>query len=179
MDRTSSGHVRLMQSTEFEGTINAVIAQTNVSDVYIDLLTANNQTPTTTGDDTAWSDNQQHMQSLFDMIANNPERHGLPILYGQTGDYWGDVHTSPEGTVVHEGQILRVNPNRAAFCLDGSGRPYIGKFNEQQLREMGCVTAFGAGPVILKDGKVANPQYNGESNMIPWNPEDEGFANKV
>jgi hypothetical protein len=119
------------------------------------------------------------MQSLFDMIANNPERHGLPILYGQTGDYWGDVHTSPEGTVVHEGQILRVNPNRAAFCLDGSGRPYIGKFNEQQLREMGCVTAFGAGPVILKDGKVANPQYNGESNMIPWNPEDEGFANKV
>jgi hypothetical protein len=89
--------------------------------------------------------------------------------------FHGDARTSDEGSVVINGKILRVNAGRAALCITHDGHAEIGRFDAQALAK--CEQAIGAGPVVLWQGKVANPAVGAETaEFLPYNPLNEDFA---
>lgn len=178
LDRVAGGAVRFYHLHEGEGDAYFSLVFTTDPNVSIDLLTADNATPTTLNNDTEWSDGLQHTQPLPAMADANATRNGKQLVFAETGDYYGrDIgKTSPEGTVVHDGQILRVNPNRATYTLDAQGNPLIGRFEANVLQYNKVRTAFGAGPVVIHQGLVCDPHYDGSNqHTSQWNPLNEGF----
>jgi hypothetical protein len=126
--------------------------------------------------DTIWADRQQHLATVEEMAqAPYAVRPGMALLGALAFGFHGDVRTSDEGTVVIDGQLYHLNSGRAALCLTKDGHARIGLFDAAQARQ--CAQAFGAGPVILLGGKVANPDVTApDAAFVPYNPLGEDFA---
>ncbi len=124
--------------------------------VHIEVLNADGATPgSDAAGDTIWTDGKKHLATVEE-IARAPyaAREGMQLLGAMAFGFHGDVRTSNEGTVVINGQVHRLNPGRAALCIRGTSAQ-IGLFDAQQTQE--CEQAIGGGPVILWQGKIANP----------------------
>lgn len=145
--------------------------------VRLAVVGADGATPASdAGGDTIWSDGQRHLASVA-AIARAPyaAREGFELLGAMAFGFHGDERTSDEGTVVVDGQVLRVNPGRAAVCIAKDGRARVGLFDAAALRD--CQQAAGAGPVILWKGKIANPDVAAENDrFVPYNPLGEDFV---
>lgn len=145
--------------------------------VHVEVINADGATPTSdaTGD-TMWADGQQHLAPVVEMAgAPYTAREGKELLWAMAFGFHGAVRTSNEGTVVINGVIHRVNPGRGALCITPAGTARIGKFTREELA--GCAQAVGGGPVILLDGKVANPDVGAPTEeFVPFNPIGEDFA---
>lgn len=145
--------------------------------VQVAVINADGATPGSdaTGD-TIWTDGQQHLAPVAEMAAAPyAVREGMELLWAMAFGFHGAVRTSNEGSVVIDGVIYRVNAGRAALCIDPSQRASIGLFSAEQLA--GCQQAIGGGPVILWEGKVANPEVVAPSGeFIPFNPLGEDFV---
>ncbi len=145
--------------------------------VHIEVLNADGATPgSDTAGDTVWTDGQRHLATVAEMVAAPyAARDGMALLGAMAFGFHGDVRTSDEGTVVINGAIKRVNAGRAALCITRDGRAEIGRFDRQALAK--CEQAIGAGPVILWQGKIANPAVTAETNQyVPFNPLQEDFV---
>jgi hypothetical protein len=145
--------------------------------VHVEVLNADGATPGSdaTGD-TIWTDGQQHLATVAEMAAAPyAARDGMALLGAMAFGFHGDVRTSDEGTVVINGAIKRVNAGRAALCITRDGHAEIGRFGAQALAK--CEQAIGAGPVILWQGKIANPAVAAETDQyVPYNPLKEDFV---
>jgi hypothetical protein len=145
--------------------------------VHVEVLNADNAVPTSdaTGD-TMWADGGRHLQPVAAMAsAPFAAREGKELLWAMAFGFHGDVRTSNEGTVVINGTIHRVNAGRGALCITADNRAMIGKFNQEQLAA--CRQAVGGGPVILWDGKIANPDVGAPTDeYLPFNPLGEDFV---
>lgn len=145
--------------------------------IHIEVLNAHNAVPTSdaTGD-TMWADGGQHLAPVVE-IANAPYavREGKELLWAMAFGFHGAVRTSNEGSVVINGTIHRVNAGRGALCVRSDGTARIGRFNHEQLAS--CWQAVGGGPVILWDGKIANPDVAAPTDVfLPFNPLGEDFV---
>lgn len=145
--------------------------------VHVRLLNADNAVPTSdaTGD-TMWADGGRHLQPVVEMArAPFAAREGMELLWAMAFGFHGDARTSNEGSVVIDGVIHRVNAGRGALCITADGRASIGKFGRDELA--GCAQAVGGGPVILWQGKVANPDAAAPGDeFVPFNPLGEDFV---
>jgi hypothetical protein len=145
--------------------------------VHVELINADNAVPTSdeTGD-TMWADGGRHLQPVVEM-ANAPfaARDGMELLWAMAFGFHGAARTSNEGSVVINGVVHRVNAGRGALCITADGRASIGKLSREELA--GCAQAVGGGPVILWQGKVANPDVGAETEeFLPFNPLGEDFV---
>lgn len=144
---------------------------------HVELINADGATPASdeTGD-TIWSDRQRHLATVAEMAAAPyAAREGLELLGAMAFGFHGAVRTSNEGSVVINGVVHRVNAGRGALCIDPAGKASIGLFNAEALAR--CQQAVGGGPVILWDGKIANPAVGApEGEYLPFNPLGEDFA---
>jgi hypothetical protein len=144
--------------------------------VHIEVLNADGATPgSDASGDTIWTDGNKHLATVEE-IARAPyaAREGMQLLGAMAFGFHGDVRTSNEGTVVINGQVHRVNPGRAALCIRGTSAQ-IGLFDAQQVQE--CEQAIGGGPVILWQGKIANPDVGAATEQfLPFNPLGEDFV---
>jgi hypothetical protein len=147
------------------------------SDVHLEVVNADGATPgSDASGDTIWTDGQQHLATVAE-IAQAPyaAREGKTLLGAMAFGFHGDVRTSDEGTVVINGKILRANPGRSALCITHAGRAEIGRFDAKALEQ--CEQAIGAGPVILWQGKIANPAVSAPNDeFLPFNPLGEDFV---
>ena len=145
--------------------------------VRVALINADGATPSTdaTGD-TMWADGRKHLATVEEIAqASYAARPDMTLLGALAFGFHGDVRTSDEGTVVIDNQLYHLNSGRGTLCISGDGRARIGLFDEVQARQ--CAQAFGAGPVILWGGKVANPAVaSPDGTFVPYNPLGEGFA---
>lgn len=145
--------------------------------VHIEVINADGATPGSdaTGD-TIWMDGQQHLATVAEMAAAPyAVREGHELIGAMAFGFHGAQRTSNEGSVVINGQVLRVNPGRAVLCIDPGQRARIDLFSAEALA--GCRQAIGGGPVILWQGKIANPAVGApEGEYIPFNPLGEDFA---
>lgn len=144
--------------------------------VHIEVVSADGATPgSDPSGDTIWTDGKTHLATVEE-IAHAPyaARAGLDLLGAMAFGFHGDVRTSNEGTVVVNRQVLRVNSGRSALCISG-GNAEIGLFDAERVRQ--CDQAIGAGPVILWQGKIANPHVtHADAQYIPFNPLGEDFV---
>ncbi len=145
--------------------------------VHIEVLNADDATPgSDASGDTIWTDGRPHLATVAE-IAQAPyaARDGLALLGAMAFGFHGDLRTSDEGTVVINGEIRRVNPGRAALCITRDGRAEIGRYDAKALEK--CEQAIGAGPVVLWQGKIANPAVTTETGeFLPFNPLNEDFV---
>ena len=145
--------------------------------VHIEVVNADGATPgSDVSGDTIWTDGQPHLATVAE-IAQAPyaARDGLTLLGAMAFGFHGDVRTSNEGTVVINGKILRINPGRATLCITRDGRAEIGRFDAKALEQ--CEQAIGAGPVVLWQGKIANPAVSAPTDeFLPFNPLGEDFV---
>jgi hypothetical protein len=145
--------------------------------VRVALVNADGATPATdTNGDTMWADGRQHLATVEE-IANAPyaARPDMTLLGALAFGFHGEVRTSNEGTVVIDNQLYHLNAGRGTLCITGDGRARIGLFDEAQARQ--CAQAFGAGPVILWGGKIANPDVaDPDAIFVPYNPLSEDFT---
>ena len=145
--------------------------------VRVALVNADGATPGThPSGDTMWADGQRHLATVEEMARAPYAAHpGMTLLGALAFGFHGDVRTSDEGTVVIDSQLYHLNPGRGTLCITRDGRARIGLFDEAQVRQ--CAQAFGAGPVVLWGGKVANPQVAApDATFVPYNPLGEDFA---
>lgn len=145
--------------------------------VHVEVINADGAIPGSdaTGD-TIWIDGQQHLATVAEMaVAPYAAREGMQLYAALAFGFHGSVRTSNEGTVVINGVVHRVNPGRAALCIEPGGTAAIGLFDHQAVQR--CAQAIGAGPVILWEGKIANPDvHTATDEFLPFNPLDEDFA---
>ncbi len=147
------------------------------SQVRVALINADNATPgTDAAGDTAWADGQPHLATVEEMAqAPYAARADMTLLGALAFGFHGEARTSDEGTVVIDKQLYHLNPGRATLCIAGDGHARIGLFDEAQARQ--CTQAFGAGPVILWGGKIANPDVTAaDTAFVPYNPLGEDFV---
>jgi hypothetical protein len=145
--------------------------------VRVALINADGATPgTDEAGDTIWADRQQHLATVEEIAhARYAARPGMVLLGALAFGFHGDVRTSDEGTVAIDGQLYHHNSGRAALCITNDGRARIGLFDVAQARQ--CAQVFGAGPVILLGGKIANPDVAApDAAFVPYNPLGEDFA---
>jgi len=145
--------------------------------VHIEVVNADGATPgSDASGDTIWTDGQPHLATVAEMVqAPYAARDGLALLGAMAFGFHGDARTSDEGTVVINGEIRRVNPGRAALCITRDGRAEIGRYDAKALEK--CDQAIGAGPVILWQGKIANPAVTTQTDQfLPFNPLGEDFV---
>jgi hypothetical protein len=145
--------------------------------VHFEVVNADGATPgSDAAGDTIWADGQRHLATVAEMVsAGYAARDGMELLGAMAFGFHGDARTSDEGTVVINGQILRVNAGRGTLCITKDGHARIGLFDRNQLAE--CQQAAGAGPVILWNGKIANPAVSDETEQfVPYNPLGEDFV---
>lgn len=145
--------------------------------VHLEVLNADGATPGSdpTGN-TIWTDGGRHLQTV-ETIVNAPyaTREGKTLLAAIAFGFHGDDRTSNEGTVVINGTIHRVNPGRATLCIRPDHTALIGLLDAEATRQ--CAQAVGAGPVILLDGKIANPTVTApDEEFVPFNPLGEDFV---
>ena len=145
--------------------------------VHIEVINADGATPgSDAGGDTIWTDGQKHLATVTEMAqAAYAVRDGQAPLLAMAFGFHGDARTSDEGTVVINGTQHRVNPGRAALCITPEYTATIGLFSAEALRA--CEQANGAGPVILWQGKLANPTVSEPTEeFVPFNPLGEDFT---
>jgi Phosphodiester glycosidase len=144
---------------------------------HVQVINADGATPGSdeTGD-TIWTDRQQHLATVAEMAAAPyAARDGAELLGAMAFGFHGAVRTSNEGSVVINGVVHRVNPGRGALCITPGLRAIIDRLDAQALA--GCQQAIGGGPVILWQGKIANPAVSAEDGeQIPFNPLGEDFT---
>lgn len=145
--------------------------------VHIELINADGAMPgSDSSGDTIWTDGGRHLQPVVAM-ANAPyaAREGMELLWAMAFGFHGAERTSNEGSVVINGVVHRVNAGRGSLCITADGRASIGKFDHAQLQH--CAQAVGGGPVILWDGRIANPAVRApEGDYLPFNPLGEDFV---
>jgi hypothetical protein len=176
-ESVADGRVRLYQRNVATGGSLAYIVAMLDNSVHIEVVNADGATPGSdaTGD-TIWTDGGQHLATVEEMFhAPYAVREGMDLLGAMAFGFHGAVPTSNEGTVVINGTIHRVNPWRSALCITHDRRAQIGLFDEAELQA--CAQAIGAGPVILWNGKIANPDVSTETDeFVPFNPLGENFV---
>ncbi|MBP1465762.1 phosphodiester glycosidase family protein [Candidatus Chloroploca sp. M-50] len=145
--------------------------------VHLELITADGALPgSDEHGDTIWLDRQRHLATVATM-ANAPyaQREGLELLAAMAFGFHGAVRTSNEGSVVINGVIHRVNAGRGVLCLTYDQRALIGLFDATALAA--CWQAVGGGPVMLWEGKIANPErIEPGDGELPFNPLNEDFV---
>ncbi len=145
--------------------------------VHVEVINADGATPgSDASGDTIWTDGGRHLQPVA-VMANAPyaARDGMELLWAMAFGFHGDARTSNEGSVVINGVVHRVNAGRGALCITPDQRASIGKFDTEQLA--GCTQAIGGGPVILWDGKIADPALTAPTDdRLPFNPLGEDFV---
>lgn len=176
VEAAGEGQVRYYTRTVGAGSIAYFVVQLD-QQVHIEVLNADNALPGSdaTGD-TIWTDGQRHLQTV-EAITNAPyaAREGMALLGAMAFGFHGAERTSDEGTIVINSIVHRVNPGRAALCITPSGEATIGLFNH--LEAQNCAQAFGAGPVVLHNGRIANPDVSAETDeFVPFNPLGEDFV---
>ena len=147
------------------------------SQVRVALINADGATPgTDAAGDTIWADRRPHLATVEEMAqAPYAARLDMTLLGALAFGFHGEARTSDEGTVVIDNQLYHLNPGRGTLCISGDGRARIGLFDEVQARQ--CAQAFGAGPVILWGGKIANPDVAAaDAAFVPYNPLGEDFV---
>ena len=175
-DADPSGRVRFYHRDVAGGSI-AYFVLTLDPQVHLEVINADGATPgSDASGDTIWTDGQKHLTTVAQMAqAPYAARAGMRLLGAMAFGFHGDARTSDEGTVVINGTLLRANPGRAALCLTGDGQAKIGLFDTTKLSE--CEQAIGGGPVILWNGKIANPAVGAETDKyLPFNPLGEDFV---
>jgi hypothetical protein len=175
-DADPSGRVRFYRRDVAGGSIAYFVVMLDPQ-VHLEVINADGATPGSdaTGD-TIWTDGRKHLATVAQMAqAPYAAREGMSLLGAMAFGFHGDERTSNEGTVVINGTLLRANPGRAALCLTNEGQAKIGLFDTTELRE--CQQAIGGGPVILWNGKIANPAASAETDKyLPFNPLGEDFV---
>jgi hypothetical protein len=145
--------------------------------VHIEVINADGATPgSDAAGDTIWADGGRHLQPVAAMAgAPHAARDGMELLWAMAFGFHGDARTSNEGSVVINGVVHRVNAGRGTLCITPEQRASIGKFSAGQLA--GCAQAIGGGPVILWDGKIADPAVAAPTgDRLPFNPLGEDFV---
>jgi hypothetical protein len=145
--------------------------------VRVALVNADGATPGThSSGDTMWADGQRHLATVEEIVnAPYAARPDMSLLGALAFGFHGEARTSNEGTVVIDNQLHHLNAGRGTLCITADGRARIGLFDEAQARQ--CAQAFGAGPVILWNGKIANPDVaTPDATFIPYNPLGEDFT---
>ncbi|MBQ3232055.1 MAG: phosphodiester glycosidase family protein, partial [Clostridia bacterium] len=61
----------------------------------------------------------------------------------------------PIGTVVSNGNIMKVDPNYTAAGFDQNNILHVGKFTEEKLKELGIRDAAAWGPALVVNGEAA------------------------
>jgi hypothetical protein len=175
-DADPSGRVRFYRRDVAGGSI-AYFVVTLDQQVHIEVINADGATPGSdaTGD-TIWLDGQKHLATVAQMAqAPYAARAGMSLLGAMAFGFHGDARTSDEGSVVINSKVLRANPGRAALCITSDGKAKIGRFDAGALGA--CDQAIGGGPVILLNGKIANPAVSAATDRyLPFNPLGEDFV---
>jgi hypothetical protein len=175
-DAGGGGEVQLFRRNVGAGEIIYMVVQLGER-VHLEVLNADNAKPGSdaTGD-TIWMDGDRHLATVQEIVAAPyAAREGFELLGAMAFGFHGYVRTSNEGTVVIDGTVYRVNPGRSALCIKPDGTPLIGLFDHAAAAE--CRQAIGAGPVILLDGKIANPDVSAPTEeFVPFNPLGEDFV---
>lgn len=177
VDATPDQHIRYYtRALEGGGRLAYFVVQLSER-VHVEVLTADGAIPGSDArGDTIWVDGQQHLATVEEMArAPYAERARMVLMGAMALGFHGAARTSPEGTVVINGTAHHVNPRRATLCLSDAGAAVIGLFGEEALRH--CDQAIGAGPVVLWNGKIANPDVATETDeFVPFNPLGEDFV---
>ncbi len=175
IEDVDNGQVRFFRRDTSAGTLFYIAAAIGPR-THLQLITADGATPGSdaTGD-TIWTDGQKHLARVGEMVgAPYAQQEGKELLGAFAFGFHGAERTSNEGTVVINGEVLRVNAGRGTFCLTGSDAG-IGLFDAATLER--CTQAVGGGPVILWQGKIANTTIVTENDVyIPFNPLNEDFT---
>jgi hypothetical protein len=176
VDSAGDGAVAYFRRAVGGGELMYAVAQLEPR-VHVRLINADDARPTSdaTGD-TMWADGGRHLQPVIAMAtAPYAARPGEELLWAMAFGFHGDARTSNEGSVVIDGAVLRVNAGRGALCITADGRASIGKLGPEELAR--CDQAVGGGPVILWQGKIANPDVGAaDGEFIPFNPLGEDFV---
>ena len=170
-----TGHVRFYQRDVAGGSIDLFVARLGDT-THVEVISADGATPgSDSSGDTIWTDGQRHLATVQAMVsAPNASRDGMTLLGAIAFGFHGDMRTSDEGSIVVNGTLLRSNPGRATLCLTKEHTAKIGRFSTAELGQ--CAQAIGGGPVILWDGKVANPDVPTPTDeFVPFNPLGEDF----
>ncbi|NJN16585.1 MAG: phosphodiester glycosidase family protein [Oscillochloris sp.] len=145
--------------------------------LHLQVITANGAIPASdaTGD-TIWRDGGRHLQSVAAMAAAPHALHQAQVPLGALAfSFHGAERTSPEGSVVINGVVHRVNAGRGTLCIRPDNSAAIGLFSAEELA--GCAQAIGGGPMMLWQGKIANPDINAATDeFLPFNPLNEDFV---
>ncbi len=170
------GRVRFFRRDVAGGSLAYIVVKLDER-VHIEVVNADGATPTSDASgDTLWSDGQRHLATVKEMVdAPYAGRDGLTLLGAMAFGFHGAERTSNEGSVVINGQVLRSNPGRATLCITKDGTAHIGKLSAEELQN--CHQAIGGGPVVLWNGKIANPDVSSETDeFVPFNPLSEDFV---
>ncbi|MCG8350023.1 MAG: phosphodiester glycosidase family protein [Chloroflexales bacterium] len=175
-ESVADGRVQFYRRDLADGNIAYFVVNLD-EQVHLEVINADGATPSSdaTGN-TIWTDGQRHLATVVEMVhAPYTAREGMTLLGAMAFGFHGAVRTSNEGTVVINNTIHRVNPARAALCLTPDHHAWIGLFNADILQH--CEQAIGAGPVVLWQGKIANPDVIVETpTFLPFNPLGEDFV---
>ena len=170
------GRVRFFRRDVAGGALDFFVVRLD-QQVTVRTVNADGATPgSDTQGDTVWADGQRHLRTVQEMTtAPYAARDGSDLLGAIAFGFHGEPRTANEGTVVIDGQVLRSNPGRGTLCITGERKAEIGKFATDDLKR--CQQAFGGGPVILWENKVANPDAGAATDeFLPFNPLGEDFV---
>lgn len=175
-ESVADGRVRFYRRAVGGGELAYIVAMLD-EQVRVAPITADGAVPASdeTGD-TIWADRGRHLRTVAEMVAAPyAQREGMELLGAMAFSYHGDARTSPEGSVVIDGVVHRVNAGRGTLCIAPDGTARIGKLNAEELAS--CAQAIGGGPVIVWGGKLANPDVAAETaEFLPFNPLNEDFV---
>ena len=172
----ADGRVRFYRRAIGGGEIAYIVAEPGDT-VSATLINADNARPASDANgNTIWADGGQHLRTVAEMAAAPyAARDGWELAAAMAFGFHGDVRTSNEGSVVIDREVLRVNPGRAALCIYADGRAEVGLFGRERLA--GCAQAVGAGPIVLWEGRIANPEIAAPTTeFMPYNPFREDFV---
>lgn len=176
IEQAAGGDIALYQRNLEQGGSLFYIVAILGDHTHLEVINADGATPGSdaTGD-TIWMDGGQHLQQVAAMAqAPYAARDGMELLGALAYGFHG-ARTSNEGTVVANGTVLRVNPGRSALCIRPDNRAEIGLYTQETAAT--CAQAFGAGPVLMIDGRIANTGVQTENDQyLPFNPLGEDFV---
>lgn len=175
-DQAADGSVRLFRRQIAGGELAYLVVRLDAR-THLELINANGATPGSDADgDTIWLDGGQHRATVAELVqAPYALRDGLELVAGMAFSFHGEVRTSNEGSVVINQVVHRVNAGRAALCITPERTALIGLFSADDLTR--CAQAFGGGPVILWEGRVASTAVRTPTvDQVPFNPLNEDFV---
>ncbi len=125
---------------------------------------------------TVWVDGGRHLQTVIDMAGSRHALHdGMAPVAAMAFGFHGAERTSDEGSIVVDGFVQRLHPRRATLCIGPDNSATINLFDSRSIEQ--CEQAAGAGPLLLRHGKIANPDVQAETELyVPYNPLHEDFA---